>query len=77
MVTGDRWLIWHGMPKCIKFKGFSSTPSYQTRVHKVPYIKRDRQTDGQTERRTSSTLYPLVFTGDKYTSGLIVKFQDL
>ena len=29
-----------------------TTPSYQTRVHKVPYIKRDRQRDGQTDRQT-------------------------
>ena len=62
---------------CIKFKSSKSTPSYQTCVHKVPYIKRDRQTDrqtdkqtdrqtdGRTDRRTSSTLYPIVFTGDK------------
>ena len=61
---------------CIKFESSSSTPSYQTRVDKVPYIKRDRRTEGQTVRRTdgrtdrptdgrtSSTLYPLVFTGD-------------
>ena len=57
---------------CIQFESSSSTPSYLTRVHKVPYLKRDRQTDGRTDgrtdrrtdRRTSSTLYPLVFTGD-------------
>ena len=37
-------------------------------MHKVPYLKRDRQTDGRTDgrtdSRTSSTLYPLVFTED-------------
>ena len=58
---------------CIKFESSSSPSSYLTRVHKVPFIKRDRQTDGQTDRRTdgrtSSTLYPLVFTGDKHKTG--------
>ena len=35
---------------CIKFESSSSTPSYQTRVHKVPSIKRDRRTDGRTDK---------------------------
>ena len=36
----------------MKFERSSSIASDQTRVHKVPYIKRDRQTDGQTDGRT-------------------------
>ena len=40
-------------------------PSYQTRVHKLPYVKGDGQTDRQTDRQTD-TLNPisLRFTGD-------------
>ena len=35
-----------------KFQSSISTPSSQTRVDKVPHIKRDRQTDRRTDRRT-------------------------
>ena len=52
---------------CIKFQSCSLISSYQTRVHKVPSIKRGRRTD----RRTSSTLYHLVFTGDNKKTDLL------